>query len=134
MTLRGARSGGRRPVCTFLIPVVRDSDRTTPHRPLLWRLRQDALLTFGGLTGPEPVRYYRKPDAVPGTWRPEEGKQPVEDSSRKYTVAVPADRVDELRALLRKAGNSFDQRVIHLEVGGYAEHLEVRPEDGFLDV
>jgi hypothetical protein len=41
--------------------------------------------------------------------------------------------VDELRALLRRAGNSFDQRVIYLEVGGYAELLEVRPEDGFLE-
>jgi len=41
--------------------------------------------------------------------------------------------VDELRALLRKAGNSFDQRVMYLEVRRYAEFLEVRPEDGFLE-
>jgi hypothetical protein len=102
---------------------------------VVWRLLQDALLgTFGALSGPEPVLYYRKPDAVPGAWRPEEGEEPVEDSSRKYTVAVPAHRVDELRALLRRAGNSFDQRVMYLEVGGYAEFLEVRPEDGFLEV
>ncbi len=80
---------GPRPVCTFLIPVVRDSDRR-PHAPVVWRLLQDALLgTFGALTGPEPVLYYRKPDAVPGAWRPEEGEEPVEESSRKYTVAVP---------------------------------------------
>ena len=45
-----------------------------------------------------------------------------------------AEWVDELRALLRRAGNSFDQRVMYLEVGGYAEFLEVRPEDGFLEV
>lgn len=125
---------GPRPVCTFLIPVVRDSDRR-PHAPVVWRLLQDALVrTFGALTGPEPVLYYRKPDAVPGAWRPEEGEAPVEDLSRRYTVAVPADRVDELRALLRRAGNSFDQRVMYLEVGGYAEFVEVRLEDGFLDV
>jgi hypothetical protein len=41
--------------------------------------------------------------------------------------------VDELRALLRKAGNSFDQQVMYLEVAGYAEFLTVRSEDGFLD-
>ncbi len=75
---------GPRPVCTFLIPVVRDSDRRL-HPPLVWRLLQDALLrSFGALTGPEPVLYYRKPDAVPGAWRPEEGEEPVEDLSRKY--------------------------------------------------
>jgi len=71
---------------------------------------------------------------VSGAWRPEDGKEAVEDLSRKYTVAVPTRRVDELRALLRSAGNSFDQRVMYLEVGGYAEFLEVRPEDGFLEV
>jgi hypothetical protein len=99
-----------------------------------WRLLQDALLrTFGALTGPEPVLFYRKPDDLPGAWRPEEGQEPVEDLSRKYTMAVPADRVDELRALLRKAGNSFDQRVMYLEIAGYAEFLQVRPEDGFLE-
>jgi len=58
---------------------------------------------------------------------------PVEDLSRKYTVALPADRLDDLRALLRRAGNSFDQRVMYLEVAGYAEFLQVRPEDGFLE-
>ena len=124
---------GPRPVCTFLIPVVRDSDRRL-HSPLVWRLLQNALVdTFGALTGPESVLYYRKHDAVSGAWRPEDGKEAVEDLSRKYTVAVPTRRVDELRALLRSAGNSFDQRVMYLEVGGYAEFLEVRPEDGFLE-
>jgi hypothetical protein len=58
----------------------------------------------------------------------------VEDLSRKYTVAVPEDRLDEIRSLLRRAGNTFDQRVMYLEVAGYAELLQVRPEDGFLYV
>lgn len=123
----------KRPVCVFLIPVVRDSDRK-PHPSIVWRLLQDALLrTFGGATGPEEVIYYRKADPVKGAWSPGANEAPIEDRSRKYTVAIPEDRVDDLRGLLRKAGNSFDQQVIHLEVAGYAETLNVRPEDGFLD-
>jgi hypothetical protein len=46
---------------------------------------------------------------------------------------LPAGQVDELRALLRRAGNSFDQRVMYLEVAGYAELLQVRSDDGFLE-
>jgi hypothetical protein len=114
--------------------VVRDSDRK-PHPPILWRLLQDALVRlFEGLGGPETVVYYRTPDPVSGSWSPGQGEEPVEDLSRKYTVALPAERVDELRALLCRAGNSFDQRVMYLEVAGYAELLEVRPTDGFLEV
>jgi hypothetical protein len=122
------------PECSFLIPVVRDSDRL-PHPAILWRLLQDAMLkAFGGLTGPEAVLYYRTPSGVPGTWLPSGGEASVEDESRKYTVAVPADRIDDLRALLRRAGNSFGQRVIYLTVAGQAELLDVRPEDGFLEI
>lgn len=123
-----------RPACVFLVPIVRDSDRK-PHPPILWRLLQDTLVrTFGAMTGPETVLYYRNPVAVPGAWSPGAGQEPVEDLGRKYTVAVLADRVDELRALLRRAGNSFDQRVMYLEVAGYAELVEARPEDGFLEM
>jgi hypothetical protein len=102
---------------------------------MLWRLLEDALLAlFDGIGGPETVLFYRMPEPVPGRWSPEPGETPVEDSSRRYTVAVAAERLGTLRALLRRAGNSFDQRVIYLEVAGYAELLEVGPEDGFLEV
>lgn len=89
---------------------------------------------FEGLAGPETVLYYRNTEPVSGSWLPGEGQEPVEDLSRKYTVAAPSERLGELRALLRRIGNSFDQRVMYLEVAGYAELLEVRPEDGFLEV
>ena len=124
----------QKPVCVFLIPVVRDSDRI-PHSPLTWRLLQDALIrTFGGSTGPEDVLYYRSRGAIPGTWAPGGSEAPIEDRSRKYTLAIPADRVEDLRALLRRAGRSFDQRVIYLEVAGYAELVPVDADAGFLDV
>jgi len=121
------------PVCVFLIPVVRDSDRK-PHPAIVWRLLQDALLTtFGGVTGPEEVIYYRTADPVKGVWSPGAAQAPIEDRSRKYTVAIPESRVEDLRILLRKAGNSFDQQAMYLEVAGFAEFLQVRLEDGFLD-
>ncbi len=121
------------PVCVFLIPIVRDSDRK-PHPSVVWRLLQDALLkTFGGITGPDAVIYYRKRDPVKGAWSPGGNHAPIEDRSRKYTIAIPEARVNDLRTLLRKAGNSFDQQVMYLEVAGYAEFVDVRPEDGFLD-
>jgi hypothetical protein len=123
-----------RPVCVFLVPLVRDSDRQ-PHAPILWRLLQDALLRlFGGFTGPETVLYYRNRDTARGHWSPAEGEMPVEDLSRKYVAAVPEERIEDLRALVRRIGNSFDQRAMYLEVAGYAELLTVRPEDGFLEI
>ena len=88
-----------RPVCVFLVPLVRDSDRK-PHPPILWRVLQDALVRlFEGLGGPETALYYRTPDAVPGSWSPGQGEETVEDLSRKYTVALAEERVDGLRAL-----------------------------------
>lgn len=48
-------------------------------------------------------------------------------------MAIPESRVEDLRVLLRKAGNSFDQQAMYLEVAGFAEFLQVRLEDGFLD-
>ena len=123
----------RLPVCGFLVPVLRDSNRQ-PHRPVLWDLLQDALVErFEGFGGPETVLYYRTAEPVTGVWSPEKGRNLVEDLSRKYTVALASEHLGELRALLRRVGNSFDQRVMYLEVAGYAELLEVRPRDGFLE-
>lgn len=71
---------------------------------------------------------------VYGKWTPSDGSEPLEDSSRKYAVAVDEEQLEELRDLLRRAGNSFDQQTIYLAVAGYAEELNVHPENGYLEL
>ena len=68
-----------------------------------------------------------------GRLAPGGGIEAIEDESRLYKVSVPEDQLDELRKLLRKAANSFDQQVLYLSVRGFVEYLEPRPEDGFLE-
>ena len=119
--------------CSFLVPVLRDSDRR-PHSPLKWRLLREALhRRFGGWTGPRRVFAFRSAELVPGGWMPEGSEQAIEDESRLYRVSVPEDRVDELRSLLRKVANSFDQQTIYLSVRGYVEFVTPRPVDSFLE-
>ena len=120
-------------VCRFLVPVLRDSDRL-PHQAVLWRLLQDALCEgFRGLTGPQRVLVTRDPEPVPGAWRPEGSRTDIEDECREYEVDVLHSRVDDLRALLRKAANSFDQRAIRLVVGITPEYVTATDRDGYLE-
>src|SRR5436309_11755715 len=100
--------------CSFLIPILRNSNRK-PHQPLAWRLLTNALNSkFGGQTGPQRTFLYRSMELVPGEWVPDGQVEPIEDESRLYRVSVAEDKVDELRSILRKAGNTFDQRSIYL--------------------
>jgi len=85
------------------------------------------------MTGPEEMVVYRHRTDVRGVWDPGDAAT-VEDVSRRYTVALPADRVDRLKALLRRIGNSFDQRAMHLEVAGFAELVAVQEDDGWLEI
>ncbi len=119
--------------CSFFIPVTRDSDHL-PHQPLAWRLlKQHLLRQFGGWSGPEKFFVFRKMDLVPGGWMPEGGSKPIRDESQRYTVCLVEDRLDELRALLRKAANTFDQQVIYVSVRGYVEFVEPGTGDGSLE-
>ncbi|MBI4564662.1 MAG: hypothetical protein HY716_08245 [Planctomycetes bacterium] len=55
------------------------------------------------------------------------------DESRKYWIALPADKVDDLRGMLRRACNTFDPRAIYLSVAGRVEFMEARAEAGVLN-
>lgn len=56
----------------------------------------------------------------------------VTDESRKYTVLVREDNVEELRAVLGRAANSFDQEEILFVVQGVDQSVRRRIEDGLL--
>lgn len=115
--------------CAFLIPLVRDSDRR-PHQPSCWNALQDALFErFGGSTGPDVI--YRAVRPTAGEFRSEAGER-VSDESWRYVVAVPRDRLDELRSILRRAANTFDQEAIYLSVAGIVEFVTSTEADGFL--
>ncbi len=88
-----------------------------------------------GWTGPQRVR--RDPlienvKTLPGGWtEPITGKV-VTDESRKYTVLVPEDRIEDLRAVLGRAANSFDQEEILFVARGVERSVRRTAEDGLL--
>jgi len=105
--------------CSFLIPLVRDSHLSDgqPHDPDLWEWLDDEVLwRFGGRTLDlgRFEGFYLDPDTG----------EKVFDVSRKYVVAVPEDRLDELRALLSVASFSFAQKCIYLSIAGQVEFIE----------
>ena len=115
--------------CAFPIPLVRHTDRKS-HQPLCWNALQDALFErFGGSTGPDVI--YRSVRPVPGEYRAESGER-VGDESWRYFAAVPRARLDELRSVLRRAANTFDQQAIYLSVAGIVEFVTSTEADGFL--
>src|SRR2546427_12568291 len=81
--------------CSFLLPIVRDSDRA-PHPPIVWRLLQDAIRTTfpQGHSGPELL--YKDVETVPGEYVDDAAKTIVRDESRRYTVAIPRSKLDDL--------------------------------------
>ena len=54
--------------CSFLVPIVGDSDRK-PHAPIAWRLLQDAIhRLFKGHSGPERFLLVKDVELVPGSY------------------------------------------------------------------
>jgi hypothetical protein len=121
-----------RPVqCEFFVPIVRNSDKQ-PHQPTAWNLLGSEIRRVfpAGHSGPET--FYRGDALVPGEYQDNPGEPPIKDTSRRYLVAIPANRVDELRQLLRKAANTFDQKAIYLSVKGDVEFISPGDSDGYL--
>ena len=52
--------------------------------------------------------------------------------SRRYILAIPESKVNDLRLLLRMAAHTFDQQAIYLSVAGIVEFIVLTEEDGYL--
>lgn len=127
--------GRRRVESWFLIPLVRNGDRQL-HAPEVWGLlRAEIFAVAHGWTGPEEIRKVPLIETVktlPGGWKDPASGRVITDETRKYTVLVPEDDVEELRAVLGRAANSFDQEEILFIVHGVDQSVRRRIEDGLL--
>lgn len=104
--------------CTFLIPERRDADLSDGcvHYQDAWDWLDDELFEkFDGRT--------IAPGLYEGIWRDPSTNQRVSDMSRKFIVAVPNDRIDFLRDLMKTCARVFQQKAIYLNVGGAVEFV-----------
>src|SRR5438132_13707713 len=103
----------RRVQCEFFIPIVRNGDKK-PHQPIAWNLLGNEIRRAfpAGHSGPET--FYRGDTLVPGEYEDSPADPPMTDTSRRYLLAIPASKVEDLRQLLRKAANTLDPRAIYL--------------------
>lgn len=111
-------------VVTFLVPIREDpgTGNGEPHPPFRWKALQDALQeSFGGWTTPS--------GEVRGVWIDPATNQPVEDTSRVFEVDVDEERLDEIRALLRRVSVTFVQQCIRVTILGRAEYIEGGSDD-----
>ena len=104
--------------CSFLIPDRRDRKLSDGmrHRPDAWAWLDNALLAFAGAT--------RAPNLYTGWYLDRDTGEQVRDRSRKYFVAIPRERVGELRRLLAAACDKFGQKCIYVSVAGRVEFVE----------
>lgn len=52
--------------------------------------------------------------------------------SRRYILAIPESKANDLRMLLKMAAHTFDQEAIYLSVAGTVEFVVPTEEDGYL--
>jgi len=117
--------------CEFFVPIVRNSDKV-PHQPSAWVLFANEIrrLFPAGHSGPET--FYRGDALLPGEYEDNPAEPPIKDSSRRYLLAIPEAKVADLRLLLRKAANTFDQKAMYLSVKGDVEFVTASESDGYL--
>jgi hypothetical protein len=117
--------------CEFFVPIVRNSDKK-PHQPSAWtQLGNEIRRVFpAGHSGPET--FYRGDALVPGEYEDSKDEPPIQDTSRRYLLAIPEAKVDDLRLLLRRAANTFDQKAMYLSVKGEVEFVIATEADGYL--
>jgi hypothetical protein len=110
--------------CSFFIPVRRDANLGDGdlQSTEAWRwLRRELYTLFAGQT--------LAPGLYAGVYKDPDSGQPVSDQSRRYIVAVPEERVDQLRELLRIACEHFVQKCIYLSVDGRVEFIGPEPDE-----
>ena len=104
------------------------------HVATLWGLlREEVYQVAGGWSGPKKViAVIEDVEDVPGGWRDPATGKCSEDESRKYTVMIERKKVDELREVLARVANSFDQDDILFVVQGEDRSVKREPGKGFL--
>jgi hypothetical protein len=85
-----------------------------------WQWLDDELVNRFGSRTKSSVKYH-------GLWKNPKTGQTISDESVQFFVAVPSERLDELRALLSTACGKFAQQCIYLSVAGYVEFIEPEP-------
>ena len=83
-----------------------------------------------GHSGPET--FYRGDALLPSEFEEKPGAPPISDTSRRYILAIPESKVNDLRLLLKMAAHTFDQQAIYLSVAGTVEFVIPTDEDGYL--
>jgi hypothetical protein len=87
------------------------------HSPQVWQWLNDELYKrFDGRS--------IAPGLYEGVWKSPKTGLPIHDETRRFIVALPADRIDELRALLRATCGQFEQQCIYLSVASHVEFIE----------
>ena len=109
--------------CSFLIPLQRDRSLSDgkPHRRTAWLWLDAELYPFGGVT--------HEKDPLEGWYLDPDTGERVEDSSRKFYVAVAEDNLFQLRATLRAACGVFQQKCIYLSVAGRVEFVKGKRDE-----